>query len=179
MSSGPYIESQLVARLQARDKQALTEIYRRFGGNLLGIIHRIVGDQAVAEDVLQEALVKVWRNADRYDASRGQLFTWLLNICRNAAIDKLRSREFKRQRVTDGIDRSFQQAGSEPAYSLNPDLIGLRDWVKKLDQKYVEIIDLVYFSGMTHVEAAEALALPLGTVKTRIRSAISELRKQI
>ena len=90
-------ENEIVQLLQARNQRAIELIYQHYGSNLLAIIVRILGDQKYAEDVLQDAFVKIWINALKYDPKKGRLFTWLLNICRNTAIDKLRSKAFKNE----------------------------------------------------------------------------------
>lgn len=138
-----------------------------------------MGDAETAQDVLQDSLVKMWRFGPKYDRSKGRLFTWLLNICRNTAIDSLRRKkpENSLEQIWNGpadVDISNRQQ-----YELKTDRIGLQEMVSGLDEKYRELIDLVYFKGFSHQEAAEKMDLPLGTVKTRVRSAIQQLRKWV
>lgn len=175
----PYIshDQQILAHFQSRNPEAIKLIYRHYGANLLGIILRIVKDQSLAEDVLQESLVKVWKNTSSFDAQKGRLFTWLLNICRNTAIDKTRSAAFRHQAAIQGDDNLVGMVDSTDSYSFNPDQIGIREWVDKLSPEQVEVIDIVYFSGYSHREAAEKLNLPLGTLKTRLRTALISLRQ--
>lgn len=166
---------QLITRLQQQDRAAVGELYDAYGGALFGVVLRIVHSRELAEQVLQDTFVKVWRNISSYDASKGRLFTWLLNIARNTAIDVTRSAHFQQSRKTDSLDNLVHTPGGE---SLNPDHLGLREVVGRLDAKYQLLIDLVYFKGYTQEEAAEETGIPLGTIKTRLRYAISELRTQ-
>jgi RNA polymerase sigma factor (sigma-70 family) len=164
-------EELLVQRLVARDEHALRELHDRYSRNLLTVIVRLVRDESLAQDVLQEGLLKVWLSIDRYDATRGRLFTWMVRVCCNQAIDALRS---PRHRFNSGT-RSLEVGGAQRAQapsSFNPEHIGLRELTLKLKPKQREVIDLLYFGGCTQVEAAEQLGVPLATVKTRARAAL-------
>ncbi len=169
-----YTEAQLIAGLLARDEKTMAILYDRYSKALFTVAFRILTNQEMCEDVLQETFLKVWNNISQYDETKGTLFTWMLNICRNSAIDKVRSKEFKaiakNQSISGNVDRAH------PRTELNIDTLGLVSMTEKLNADQKEIIDLVYFKGYTHVEIAEKLDLPLGTVKTRLRSAIIELR---
>jgi RNA polymerase sigma-70 factor (ECF subfamily) len=90
-----YEEHELVALLKAKDNQAFSYLYDNYAGALCGIVKQIVGDMELANDVMQEVFVSIWRKIDTYDASKGRLFTWMLNIARNAAIDKTRSKNYQ------------------------------------------------------------------------------------
>lgn len=149
-----------------------------YGGALLGVITRVVQHTEIAEDILQETFIKIWNSADKYDSSKGRLFTWMVNIARNLSIDKLRSKDFKNNGKNQDIENNVDFVDSQKKHSLNIELLGLRDLVTGLKPELSSVLDMVYYGGLTHVEAAEALNLPLGTVKTRIRMAIVELRKQ-
>lgn len=157
----------------------MTEFYDRYSAALYGVIHRIVKDEAEAEDVLQEALVKIWNSIESYDTSKGRLFTWVVNISRNLAIDKIRSRQHRVSSRVQSLDDSLtaqRQAGPD---SFRPEHIGLQDIAKQLVPEQRQVIDLLYFGGFTQSEAAEELNLPLGTVKTRARTALKILAKLI
>lgn len=171
-------EQDLIALIVARNKQGIEILYDNYSGALYGVIYRIVQNDEIAEDVLQEAFIKIWNNFAQYDATKGRLFTWLVNLSRNLAIDKVRSREFinssKNQEIGNIV--SFIDMGNNHSYK--PELIGLRELVRKLEPEHKEVIDLLYFSGYTQSEAAEKLNIPLGTVKTRARNAIMKLRKE-
>lgn len=170
----PEMQDQLIIRLQRQDRAAIGELYDAYGGALFGVVLRIVQSRELAEQVLQDTFVKAWRNGASYDASKGRLFTWLLNIARNTAIDATRTAHFQHYRKTDSLDNLVHKPGGE---SLNPDHLGVKDVVARLDEKYRSLIDLVYFKGFTQEEVAEETGIPLGTVKTRLRYAIGELRK--
>jgi RNA polymerase sigma-70 factor (ECF subfamily) len=169
------IEARIIPLLQKRDKAAIQLIYKYYGTILLGTITRIVRDEQIGEDVFQDAMVKIWKNGPQYDATKGRLFTWMIRICRNQAIDLLRSKGFKASQKIQSDETSV--ANSEMnAYTFNPDQIGVKEKLDKLPESYREVIEIVYYNGYTHQEAAKALNLPLGTVKSRVRIAIRELR---
>lgn len=168
------MQEQYISRLQRQDQSVIGELYDAYGGALYGVVLRIVQSPELAQQVLQDTFVKVWRNAVNYDATKGRLFTWLINIARNTAIDATRTAHFQQSRKTDSADALVYVPGGE---SLNPDHIGVREIVGRLDEKYRLLIDLMYFQGYTQEEAAEETGIPLGTVKTRLRYAINELRR--
>jgi RNA polymerase sigma-70 factor (ECF subfamily) len=128
---------------------------------------------------MQETFVKIWSNFSQYDKTKGKLFTWLVNVARNLAIDTTRSKSFKNQNKNLEIDKVVGYIDSHKSTSFNPDQIGLKTMLEKLRPEQREIIDLAYFKGYTQVEIAEELNIPLGTVKTRMRMAIMQLRQII
>ncbi|MBW7469170.1 sigma-70 family RNA polymerase sigma factor [Pontibacter aydingkolensis] len=146
-----------------------------YSATLYGVILQIVKTEEIAEDVLQEAFVKIWRSFDSYDAQKGRLFTWMINICRNLAIDKIRSKEFRMKVSTDSITPANQAEFTSNTF--NPDHIGVREVVEKLSPDQQKIINLMYFEGLTQSEISEEYNIPLGTVKTRARSAVKMLSK--
>ncbi|PWU03343.1 MAG: RNA polymerase subunit sigma-70 [Bacteroidetes bacterium] len=154
-------------------------LYSNYSNALLGIIRKIVNDDLeLAKDILQEAMVKIWNNVNGYESSKGTLFTWMLNICRNLAIDRTRSRDFKNQ----SKNISFNDQGTEVdemTDEFKADTIGVKKLLNVLSPEQKQVVDAVYMLGYTHSEAAARLKLPVGTVKTRLRSAIMELRKYI
>ncbi|WP_345049429.1 RNA polymerase sigma factor [Hymenobacter glaciei] len=179
ISLPPAAEEDLVRRLQARDESAMTLFYDRYSAALYGVIFRIVKAEDEAEDVLQEALVKIWNAFASYDATKGRLFTWVLNICRNLSIDKIRSRQHRVGSKTTGIDDSLTAQRQAAPTSFRPEHIGLKEITQKLIPEQRLIIDMLYFEGFTQSEVAEELNIPLGTVKTRARTAIKVLSKLI
>jgi RNA polymerase sigma factor (sigma-70 family) len=164
----------LIQQLHNRESAAIGPLYDAYGAALFGIILRIVRSRELAEQVLQDTFVKAWKNGASYDASKGQLFTWLVNIARNSAIDATRTAHFRRQQQMDDLDALHQVPD---AGLLDPNHIGLRELTEKLEEKYRKLIDLIYFEGYTQEEAAQKTGIPLGTVKTRLRYAIGELRR--
>ena len=171
-----YDERELVTALRRQDDEAFGYLYDHYAGALYSVIKQIVGDVEVSNDVLQETFVNIWRKMEQYDESKGRLFTWMLNIARNAAIDKTRSKGFqqssKLQPLVDGD-------GVHPSVKPGVDDYGLKKVLLKLKDEQRLLIDLSYFQGYTHEQIAKALDIPLGTVKTRIRSALTQLRSYL
>lgn len=167
-------EAVLVQRLLARDERALRLLYERHGARLLVVIRRLVRDEALAEDVLQEGLLKVWLNVASYDADRGRLFTWMVRVCCNHAIDAVRNPRYRFHRGNPSLEASGAHWRPAPV-DFNPDHIGVRELVLRLKPRQREVIELLYFGGCTHVETAEELGIPLATVKTRARAARAAL----
>jgi RNA polymerase sigma factor (sigma-70 family) len=172
-----YSETELVAQLQERNEQAFSYLYDNYSAALHGIINQIIPDREIASDVLQEVFVNIWNKIGTYDPIKGRLFTWMLNVARNAAIDKVRSRAYqdslKNQSLPDDVNIMTQSV------KPNTDDYGLKKLVSKLKDEQKVLIDLSYFQGFTHEEIAKSLNIPLGTVKTRIRSALTQLRTLI
>lgn len=168
-------EATLVTRLQNRDKKAFEQLYERYSGALYGISLKIIQDEQLAGDVLQEAFVKIWKHINSYSRKKGRLFTWMLNITRNTAIDALRKQRTASKIQSTGDRVHLEEKG--PRTTTNIDIIGVEDMVHKLKPAHRVVIDAVYFSDLTHKEAAEALGLPLGTLKTRVRAALKELKR--
>jgi RNA polymerase sigma factor (sigma-70 family) len=172
----PISEDRLVEQLQRREEQAFHLLYDQYSPALYGVISRIIRDEEAARDVLQDSFVKIWRNFPNYDSKKGRLFTWLLNVARNTAIDALRTSHSTESIQNEaGIVYTIDQQHNTTQPS--PDLIDIPEKVNQLKPDRQEVIDLVYFKGYTHEEAAERLNLPLGTVKTRVRSALQDLKK--
>jgi RNA polymerase sigma-70 factor (ECF subfamily) len=167
-----YEEHELIASLRRKDEEAFSYLYEHYSGALYGVIKQIVGDAELGNDVLQETFVNIWRRIDSYDESKGRLFTWMLNIARNAAIDKTRSKGFQQSLRQIPLDGETIQ----PSVRLGIDDYGLKKLILKLKDEQRLLIDLSYFQGYTHEQIATALHIPLGTVKTRIRSALTQLR---
>jgi RNA polymerase sigma factor (sigma-70 family) len=170
-------EEELVSKLKSQDTLAIQALYDMYSGALLGVISRVIQHTEVAEDLLQETFIKIWNSAGSYDNSKGRLFTWMMNIARNLSIDKLRSKDFKNSNKNQDIENNVDFIDAQKGITFNADLLGIKDLVTSLKPEFKTVLDLVYFKGYTHVEAADELNLPLGTVKTRIRMGIMELRK--
>ena len=173
-----YSEQELVALLKEQNNDAFNYLYDHYSGALFTIINQIVPDKDTASDVLQEVFVNVWRKISTYDETKGRLFTWMLNIARNAAIDKVRSKGYRDNQRTQPI---AEDENGGMSISSNPIVndVGLKKVLTTLNEEYRKLIDLSYFQGFTHEEIAKMLGIPLGTVKTRIRTAISQLRTMI
>ena len=174
-----YSEEELVLQLQNRNQQAFSYLYDNYAAALNGIIYRLVEDKELAEDILQEAFVKIWNNFASYDTTKGRLFTWMLNLTRNLTIDTLRSKGYKKQSKISGDENSVSNFTDNKAVAEKFDAMGIRKQLSNLKPEQRSIIDMAYFNGYTQDEISKELGIPLGTVKTRMRSAILELRKML
>ena len=167
-------ETALVLRLLARDERALQLLYERHASGLLAVIRRVVRDEAMAQDLLQEGMLKVWLGVANYDAERGRLFTWMARVCCNHAIDTVRNPRYRFHHGNPSLEASRAHWAPAPA-TFNPEHIGVRDLALRLKPKQREVIELLYFGGCTQAETAAALGVPVPTVKTRARAAIQAL----
>ena len=174
-----YTEQELIGLLQKRDEQAFSYLYANYSGALYSIILQIVQQAELSNDVLQEVFVNIFRRIETYDASKGRLFTWMLNIARNAAIDTLRSKSFQNSRKNQELSENVDNRAVNQVTQLNIDNIGVRKILENLKTEHRVLIELAYFKGYTHEEIAEIEKIPLGTVKTRIRSALIQLREYL
>ena len=163
--------------LQQREEQAFSYLYDNYSGALLGVIGGIITDRELAQDVLQNVFVNIWRKIESYDPSKGRLFTWMLNIARNAAIDEIRSRGYRDAQKNQPIADQAELPGAVSGPVV--DDVGLKKVLRNLKQEWRTLIELAYFQGFTHEEIAKMQGLPLGTVKTRIRTALIQLRTMI
>lgn len=170
-------EEELILALRNREKIGAEALYDMYSSALYGVILRIINDEATAEDVLQDTFVKIWNSFASYSADKGRLFTWMVNIARNLAIDKVRSKDFKNQNKNQELENNVTFIDEQKSTVYQPELLGVKDLVSTLKPEQKAILDLVYFKGYTHVEAADELGVPLGTIKTRLRMAIQQLRK--
>lgn len=167
-------EHELVEKLKLRDEQAYSVLYDNYSKALFGIVYQVVSQQEVAEDILQQVFLKIWKNIHLYDASKGRLFTWMLNIARNQAIDHTRSKEYNNQGKTTTLPESVynEKTGTDTIRD-----IGLKKIIEKLPPDHRKLLELSYFLGFTQDEISKHLGIPLGTVKTRLRTIIIQLRK--
>jgi RNA polymerase sigma factor (sigma-70 family) len=170
---------ELVSLLKSRDQKAFAYLYDHYSGALYSIILQILSDTQLSNDVLQEVFVNIWRKIEIYDASRGRLFTWMLNIARNASIDTLRSKSYQNTQKNQSLQEYVDIGRSVPSTQLNVDSIGLKKVLEKLKKEQRVLVELAYFKGYTHEEIAELENIPLGTVKTRIRNALIQLREHL
>ncbi|MFN8244000.1 MAG: sigma-70 family RNA polymerase sigma factor [Ferruginibacter sp.] len=172
-----YSEDELVQLLKNQDRQAFSYLYDNYAAALNGVILRMVEDRELAADILQEAFVKIWNNFMAYDSGKGRLFTWMLNITRNLTIDTLRSKGYKKQTKISGDENSVSNFAGDTSGAAKFDAMGLRNQLAGLKPEQRTVLEMAYFGGYTQEEIARVLEIPLGTVKTRVRAAILELRK--
>lgn len=160
--------------LKKRGNHAYSYLYTNYSGALFSVILNIVPDRDLAADVLQEVFVNIYRKIESYDATKSRLYTWMLNIARNESIDTLRSKGYRNnlqnREVTESV---YDSVGST---SQKIDNIGLRKLLEKIKPEYRDLIDLSYFKGYTQDEISQIVGIPLGTVKTRLRAALVQLR---
>lgn len=172
-------EDQLIYQLQSGNEKAFEKVYEMYSKSLYGIIYNITRDETVSEELLQDVFLKIWNNASSYDSKKGRFFTWILNIARNASIDRLRSKDFKNKRSNIKTDNFTDILESKTSTPGKLDAIGLQKYVDILEPVCKKLIDLLFFKGFTQKESAEELQIPLGTVKTRNRICIDKLRAYI
>jgi RNA polymerase sigma-70 factor, ECF subfamily len=172
-----FSETDLINRLRQGNDDAYKMLIDNYSAMLFGVIGRIVKDYDDAQNILQDSFVKIWMNIENYDASKGRLATWILNIARNTAIDFTRSKIYSQRSKNQNIEHNVSLESVAFMTQTHIDAIGLRQIVDTLPQNCREIIEWMYFEGFTQQEIADNMGIPLGTVKTRTRTALIELRK--
>ncbi|MEA1786867.1 RNA polymerase sigma factor [Arenibacter sp. GZD96] len=168
------LENHIVELLKERNEKAISLLYEHYGDTLYGVAKKVVRDEELAQDVLQETFIKIWKNSDSYDASKAKLFTWLFRITRNTAIDKLRSANTKSDREIQIDVSNVFTLGIE---STRSELMDVQEHLEKIEPKYQIVLDALFFQGMTQQEASEELNIPLGTIKSRLKIGLRELKK--
>jgi len=168
------LEQNIVQLLEKGDTTAINLLYENYADSLYGVILKVTNNEELAQDALQETFVKVWKNAKKYDSKKAKLFTWLYRIAKNTAIDKIRSYNIKFDKEVQ-IDKS--NVYILPSSNLNQDVLDLREHVARLDDKYQIVLKALFFEGMTQQEASEELDIPLGTIKSRLKIGLRELKK--
>jgi RNA polymerase sigma factor (sigma-70 family) len=165
-----------VSGLRNKRSSSLDYLYDRYSGALYGVILRIVKREEIAEEVLQDVFLKIWDRINSYDPSKGKLFTWMLNIARNQAIDKTRSKELNKVKKTDDISNLVSRIDSQEHSELQVDALGLNELLATLPPEQRLVVDYLYLRGYTQTELSDEIGIPLGTVKTRLRMAMMTLR---
>ncbi|MDG3583464.1 MULTISPECIES: RNA polymerase sigma factor [Galbibacter] len=169
----------LMQRIKEKDPIAFDTLYQNYSKSLLGVIYNIVKNEEVAEEVLQDVFIKIWNKADTYSASKGRIFTWMLNVARNAAIDKTRSKGFNKDKKNLSAENFVDIIKDNNNLNNQVDAIGISKYIEKLKKTCRSLIELLYFKGFTQKEASEELNIPIGTVKTRNRNCIGNLREML
>jgi RNA polymerase sigma-70 factor, ECF subfamily len=164
-------EESLVLRLQAGDHDALARVYDAYAPIVGALAQRILRDPGEAEEIVQEVFVQAWRQAGRFDRQRGTLGAWLVTMARSRALDRVRRRNV-RQEAAEEIPRGTASPGPEGTMAVRTALTGLND-----DQRLA--LELAFYEGLTHSEIAKRLGQPLGTIKTRIRTAMLRLKDRL
>jgi RNA polymerase sigma-70 factor, ECF subfamily len=174
-----YSEEQMVELLGQGDQRAFSILYDNYSRALFGVIKKVIMDDVIAEDLLQDTFVKIWNNRKMYDHSKGRLYTWMLNICRNTSIDYLRSKQNRMDGQIQRNENTVHEINKTNNIEINTDTIGIKKIVSSLKEDQRRLIDLAYFEGYTQEEIAKKLEIPLGTVKTRVRAALTVLRSLV
>ena len=178
----PISDRDLVKRIALRDETALAELFDRYSGLLLALSRRIVLDASDAEEILQEAFLQVWNQAERYDTSRSSVSTWLVLITRSRSIDRLRSRQVKDRTLT-ALKREKSNPHTSPrgmgSVLLDQRRQRLHREMQELPMEQRQVLELAFFKGMTQSEIAGSTGIPLGTVKTRTLLAMKKLRRAL
>ncbi len=169
-------ESTLIAGLRSKDKAALEYLYDHYSGALYGAVFRIIRKEEIAEEVLQDIFLKIWDKIESYDPAKGRLFTWMLNLAKNQAIDKTRSKEISRENKTGGLENFVSGVNKGEFSEQKIEAIGVKEILTTLPDDQRFIVDQLYFKGYSQSELAEEFNIPLGTVKTRLRLAMKQLR---
>jgi RNA polymerase sigma factor (sigma-70 family) len=170
-------QSNLVMRLKNRERVAFETLYDQYSGALYAAILRIIRQQDLADEILQDAFLRFWDKIDTYDPAKGRLFTWMLNVARNLAIDKTRSKEISQQSKTGDIENFVGVIDRQGSGAMSVDTIGLAETLNRLTEEQRFVVEHLYLKGYTQSELAEESGIPLGTIKTRLRLGMIELRK--
>ena len=143
------------------------------------MVLRVIKNEDIAEEVLQDVFLKIWDKIDQYDSAKGKLFTWMLNIARNHAIDKTRSKEISKEQKTRAIENVVHRVEAREPVEQRVEDIGVKDIIKSLPDEQQFVVDYLYFKGYSQSELADEFNIPLGTVKTRLRLAMQSLRETL
>jgi RNA polymerase sigma-70 factor (ECF subfamily) len=176
---------ELIEKIRQGDQSALDLLYARYSSPVYSLVWKILQNSEEAEDVAHDVIWQFWRQADRYDPSRGAPPAWIFTLARSRAIDRLRSRNRREDRTISIDDPNLhfdpldENAAPDQVVSFRQSRDAARAAMKKLSAVQREAVELAFLKGMTHVEIAERLGLPLGTVKTRIRQGLIRLRKHL
>jgi RNA polymerase sigma-70 factor (ECF subfamily) len=169
----------LIQGLKGKDPSALEYLYDHYSGALFGVISRIIKNDDIAQEVLQDIFLKIWDRIESYDPTKGKLLTWMVNIARNQAIDKTRSREISKQQKTSGSETLVNKVDNQEFTELRIEGIGVKEMLKSLPNEQLFVVEHLYFKGYTQSELAKDYDIPLGTIKTRLRMAMQYLRNSL
>jgi RNA polymerase sigma-70 factor (ECF subfamily) len=169
-------DKSLMDRVRVREQQAMTEIFDRYSGMVYSVALRVLNDSGHAEDVMQEIFFQLWRNPDSFSSSRGSLGAWLLVVARNRAIDHLRQRR-PAEPVDEVVIASTTNLQSEAERAII--IQRVQGIMGELPREQQQSLQMAFFEGLSHSEIAQKTGQPLGTIKTRIRSALTLLRKRL
>jgi RNA polymerase sigma-70 factor (ECF subfamily) len=169
-------EEKLIEAIKTKNRIGAEALYEMYSKSLYGVLLKMLNNRELAEDLLQQAFVKIWNSIDNYDMSKGRFFTWMITVTRKLAKDLLRTKMHQQALATESPVPNFKYIDQRDIAILSTDTIGMKPLVDNLKNNHREILNLIYYKGYTHVEVAEELGMPLGTVKTNCRKAICILR---
>jgi RNA polymerase sigma-70 factor, ECF subfamily len=175
-------DEEVMPLVQAGDPRAFELLYDRHGGAAFSLAYRMVGRQSLAEDVVQEAFLSIWRSRMRYDHTRGSVRTWVLGIVHNRGIDALRRSTVhdRRRETLDGVEERYEaRERTEVEVVRREEARSVRGALETLPAEQRRTIELAYFGGFTHNEIAKLLEEPIGTVKGRMRLGLEKMRREM
>ena len=170
------VDHKFLQDLRSHSNVSFRKLYATFSPSLLGVIMRVIPEREIAEDILQDSFVKIWKSIESYDPEKGKLFTWMSRLVRNSAIDYKRGKTFAKSSMNEDIESVYAKVDNCHFVSDKSDAIGVRELMSVLSDSQKQILDLVYFHGYTQAEVSDELCIPLGTVKSKIRLAVKVLR---
>ena len=171
-----YSEEQLIVLLKERNETGFHYLYDNYSGALYGVILRIVQSKEYTEEIIQDVFVKIWNSIHQYDSSKGRVYTWMINIARNTAIDYLKSKSFQNELKNQPLPDFVYNSKELSTNNDSSDYIGFNNVLESLEADKQELIDLAYYQGYTQNEISDKLKIPLGTVKTKMRNALIKLK---
>ncbi|MDX1685239.1 MAG: RNA polymerase sigma factor [Saprospiraceae bacterium] len=162
--------------MKQRNERGLSLLFERYSGSIMGLLIRMLNDRHIAEEVLQTTFLKAWERIDRYDENKASLHTWLYTIARNSALDVIRLKSFERRSKKEPMDKVNEK--KEPVYVPTAG-IDTNKLLNSIEDKYRKVLDCLYLQGYSQRETAELLDIPLGTVKSRLRVGMRNIRNEI
>jgi len=171
------VEDQIIRFLADRDERAIELIFENYFIAMMNAIRTVVKQEAAAEDVLQQVLVKIWEKGHTFDSTKAGLFTWLIRVSKNAAIDSTRAKNYSKHSKSESIDNFVFNGEAIHQKGIQERNAGVWESVDQLPDAQRSLIDMAYFQGYTQQEISKELDIPLGTVKTRMRAALKTLRR--
>lgn len=183
----PEEEREWMAEVQAGDKKSLGKLYNRYNRILFGMIYKVLRNREESEDLLQEVFVQAWEKAEQYDPTRGTVYSFLVTMTRNKAIDRTRSKAYKNSRKDDhvindddfSLNLSHNSPNPEEDMELHERAVKVREALGSLNKKEREVLYISYFHGLSQTEISDKINIPLGTVKYRMRQGMIKLREML
>ena len=183
MAGGEFSEEKLIQLLIDKDPQALEQLYQRYERPIYAFAYRIVGEEMMAEEVMQELFLRVWHSVHRYDSSKAKFSTWMFTLTRNISIDLIRKkgRRVSAQPVKDETLHSVKDTSQNVERQMEDQMLTdeIKEALQELNGEQQDVVEWIYFQGYTQQEVSETHAIPLGTVKSRSRLALRNLQKHI